>query len=98
MNVKSLGCNKEQLLQPLAKVYPNINADFIIKIEKSESTLCNDCGHTSNNDGVFIEWFQHLLDLSNVQTILGMYYQFIDPKGGIFRRSLYPLFANWEVR
>ena len=45
----------ECLLQLLAKIYPSINEDCMFKIDKLESTLCNDCGRTSNNDGVCID-------------------------------------------
>ena len=38
------------LLQLLAKIYPNINDDCMFKIGKLELTLCNDCGHTADND------------------------------------------------
>ena len=40
----------ECLLQLLAKIYPNINDDCMFKIGKLELTLCNDCGHTVDND------------------------------------------------
>ena len=40
----------ECLLQLLAKIYPNINDDCMFKIGKLELTLCNDCGHTADND------------------------------------------------
>ena len=53
----------------------------MFKINKLESKLCNDCGHTTNNDGVCIDLSLHLEDLSNVQTISGMLHQLIDPKG-----------------
>ena len=43
----------------------------MFKINKLESTLCNDCGQTANNDGVWIDWSLHLEDSSNVQTICG---------------------------
>ena len=53
----------------------NINFDcmFKININKLESTLCNDCGHTTNNDGVCIDWSLRLEDSSNLQTIRGCY-------------------------
>ena len=41
---------QECLLQLLAKIYPSINDDGISKIDKLESTLCNDCGYIANND------------------------------------------------
>ena len=63
----------ECLLQLLAKIYPNINDDCMFKINKLESTLCNDCGHTTNNDGVCIDWSLHLEYSSNLQTIVGCY-------------------------
>ena len=50
----------------------------MFKINKLESTLCNDCGHTTNNDGVCIDWFLHLEDSSNVQTVSGMLHQLMD--------------------
>ena len=28
--------------------------ECMFKINKLESTLCNDCGHTANNDGVCV--------------------------------------------
>ena len=34
----------------------------MFKINKLESTLCNDCGHTTINDGVCIDWSLHLED------------------------------------
>ena len=44
----------ECLLQLYAKICPNVNDDCMFKINKLESTLCNDCGHTTNSDGVCI--------------------------------------------
>ena len=55
----------ECLLQFLVKVYPNINDDFMFKMNKLESTPCNDCVHTTKNDGVCIDWSLHLEDSSN---------------------------------
>ena len=71
----------EFLLQLLAKMYPNINDDCMFKINKLESTLCNDCGDTTNNDSVCIDWSLYLEDSSNVQTISGMLHQLIDSRG-----------------
>ena len=71
----------ECLLQLLVKIYPNINDDCIFKINKLESTLCNDRGHTTNNDGVYIDWSLHLVDSSNFHTISGMLHQLVDPRG-----------------
>ena len=72
----------ECLLQLLAKIYPNINDDCMFKINKLELTLCNNCGHTANNDGVCVDQSIHLEDSSNIQTIIGishqMYYRCID--------------------
>ena len=65
------------LLQLLQKFNPNINDDRMFKINKLESTLCNDCGHTTNND-VYVDWSLHLEDSSNVQTISGMLHQLMD--------------------
>ena len=48
-----------------------------MKIEK----LFSDCGRTTNNDGVCIDWSLHLEDSSNVQTISGMLHQLMDPRG-----------------
>ena len=36
--------------------------------------------HTTNNDGVFIDWSLHLEDSSNVQTISWMLHQLMDPR------------------
>ena len=38
------------------------------KNDKLESTLCNDCGHTANNDGVCTDQSLHIDETSNVQT------------------------------
>ena len=54
---------------------------FKININKLESTLCNDCGLTANNDGVCIDWSLCLEDSSNLQTISGMLHQLMDPRG-----------------
>ena len=69
------------LLQLLAKLYPSINDDCMFKINKLESTLCNDCGHATNNDGVCIDWSLHLEDSNNVQTINGMLHQLMNSRG-----------------
>ena len=71
----------ESLLQSLAKIYPHIDDDCMFKINILERTLCNDCGHTTNNDCVFIDWSLHLVNSNNVQTISGMLHQLIDPRG-----------------
>ena len=71
----------ECLLQLLAKIYPNINDDCMFKVNKLDSTLCNDYGHTANDDGVCIDWSLHLEDSSNLQTISGMLHQLMDPRG-----------------
>ena len=71
----------EYLLELLAKIYPSINDDCMFKIDKLESTLCNDCGHTANNDGVCIDWSLYLEDSSNIQTKSGMLHQLMDPRG-----------------
>ena len=68
----------ECLLQLVAKLYPNINDDCMFMINKLESTLCNDCGHTTNNNDVFIDMSLHLEDSSNVQTISGTLHQLMD--------------------
>ena len=65
----------------LSKIYANINDDCMVKINKLESTLFNDCGHTTNNDGVCVDWSLHLEDSRNLQTIRGMLHQFMDPRG-----------------
>ena len=56
----------ECLLQLLVKIHPNINDDCMYKINKLESTLCIDCSHSTNNDGVCIDWSLHLEDSSNL--------------------------------
>ena len=65
----------------LKKILPNINDNCMFKIGKLESTLCNECGHTRNNDGVCIEWSLHLNNSSNNQTVRGMLHQLMDPRG-----------------
>ena len=69
------------MIQLHAKIYPSLNDDCMFKINKLESTLCNDCGHTTNNEGVYIDWSLHLEDSSNLQTVSGMLHQFMDPRG-----------------
>ena len=71
----------EYLLQLLAKVWPSIDDDCMLKIDKLKSILCNDCGHFTNNDGVCIDWSLLLEDLSNIQAISGMLHQLMDPGG-----------------
>ena len=71
----------ECLLQLLAKNYPNINDGRMFKINKLDSTFCNNCADTTNKDGVCIDWSLHLEDSSNVQTISGMLHQLMDPRG-----------------
>ena len=66
------------LLQVLQKFNLNINDDWMFKINKLESTLCNNCGHTTNNNDVFIDMSLHLEDSSNVQTISGTLHQLMD--------------------
>ena len=43
--------------------------------------LCNDCGHSTNNDGVYNDWSLHLNNSSNAQIIRGMLHQLMDPRG-----------------
>ena len=76
----------ECLLQLLAKIYPNINDDCVFKINKLDS---NDCGHTTNNESVCIDWSLHLEDSSNVQTISGMLHQLMDPRGEYLQNYRY---------
>ena len=47
----------------------------MFEINKLESTLCNDCRHTTNNE-----------DSSNVQTISGMLHQLMDPMGEYLKK------------
>ena len=54
------------------KNLPNINDDFMLKINKLESTLNNDCDQTTNNDGACINWLLRLEDSRNVQRISGI--------------------------
>ena len=56
-------------LNLLAKIYPNINDDIMFKINIPEQTLSNDCAHTTNNDGLYIDWSLYLEDSNNAQTI-----------------------------
>ena len=58
----------ECLLQLLVKVCPKIADDCVFMINKLESTLCSDCGHTIKNDIVCIDWSLHS---NNVQKISG---------------------------
>ena len=62
----------ECLLQFLANIYPNINDDCMFKINKLESTLCNDCGDTANNDSVCVNRSLHLED-SNKSDVTSAY-------------------------
>ena len=61
------------------KNLPNINDDCMFKIDKLQWTLCNDCGHTANDNGVCIDWSLHLEYSSNIKTIGGMLHQLMDP-------------------
>ena len=70
----------ECLLQLLAKIYANINDDCMFKVDKLDLTLHTDCCHTTNNDGICIDWSLHLEDLSNIQTISGMLHQLMDQR------------------
>ena len=53
----------------------------MFKKNKLESTLWNDYGYITNNNGVCIDWSLHLEDSSNLQRISGMLHQFSDPNG-----------------
>ena len=44
----------------------------MLKINKLESTLNNDCDQTTNNDGACINWSLRLEDSRNVQRISGI--------------------------
>ena len=46
-----------------------------------ESTVCNNCGHTANKNGICIDTSLHLEDSSNVQIISGMLHQLMNPRG-----------------
>ena len=65
----------------LAKSYLDIDDYCMSKINELESTLCNDCGHTTKNDGVCIDWCLHLDNSNNVQKISRMSHQLMDPTG-----------------
>ena len=60
---------------------PNFNGDCMFQINKLESALCKDSGHTTNNDGVCIDRSLHLENSSNVQTISWMLHQLMDGRG-----------------
>ena len=53
----------------------------MFKIDKLDSTLCNAFGHTKNDDGAGIDWYQHLEDSSIVPIISGVLHQVINPSG-----------------
>ena len=53
----------------------------MFKIDKLNSTLCNNCVHTTNND-VCTDWSFHVHDLSNIQTISGISHQLMDSRAG----------------
>ena len=71
----------EYLPRLLAKIYTNIDDDCIFKINKLESTLCNDCGHTAVNDGACIDWSLYLENSNNVEKISGISHQRMHPRG-----------------
>ena len=71
----------EWLLHLFPKIYANIDDDCRFRTNKLESTFCNNYGHTTNNDGVCIDWSLHLEHLSLVQPIIGMLYQLMDSRG-----------------
>ena len=62
----------ECLVQLFAKSHPNNSDDCMFKINKQESTYCNDCNHTTNNDGLCIGWSLHLEGSRNVKAISEM--------------------------
>ena len=68
----------ECFLQLLAKSYPIINDDCLIKIDKLESTLCN---HTTNYDGVCNDWSLLLEVSSIIQIISGILHHVMNPRG-----------------
>ena len=70
----------ECFLQLLIKIHPSMD-DCMFKVDKLESTISNDCVHTTNDDGVCIYWSLHLADSSNFQTISGMLHQLMDLRG-----------------
>ena len=69
----------ECLLQLLEKIYPNVNDECIFKIDKLESTICNDCDHAANNDGICTDWSLHS---DNSSTIRRMLHQLMDSTYG----------------
>ena len=50
----------------------------MFKINILELTFCDDCGHTTNNDGECIDWSLHLEDSNNVQAL----HQLMNPRRG----------------
>ena len=59
-----------------------------LKLMNFESALCNDCGHTKNNDGVCIDWSLYLDNSSNHQTIRGLLHQLMVEIRGEFLENL----------
>ena len=53
----------------------------MFKINKLESTLCNNSCHNANNNCVCIDCSLHFEDSNNLQTISGMLHQLRDPRG-----------------
>ena len=55
--------------------------DFSLKFSGGgRGILAETKDHTTNNDGVSIDWSLHLEDSSNVQTISWMLHQLMDPR------------------
>ena len=65
----------------VAITYPNIDGECMFKNNKLESAFCNQCGYSTNNGGVFVDWSLHLEDSNNVQTIYGMLHQSMNRRG-----------------
>ena len=59
-----------------------------LELMNFESALCNDCGHTKNNDGVCIVWSLYLDNSSNHQTIRGLLHQLMVEIRGEFLENL----------
>ena len=59
----NLGCN---IITLLSAHYCPQNFTSLLAINTLESTFFSDCSHTTNNDGVCIDWPLHLEDSSNL--------------------------------
>ena len=81
-------CTGNAYFSYLRKYAQVLMMTVFLKLMNFESALCNDCGHTKNDDGVWIDWSLYLDNSSNDQTIRGMLDQLMVEVRGEFLENL----------